>query len=72
MKKIGILFGQETTFPPSFVERVNSKNEKNIVAEYLKIDKVIQGEANGYDVIIHGCHGRTVTESFPLAVKSAP
>jgi hypothetical protein len=22
MKKIGILFGQETTFPPAFVERV--------------------------------------------------
>jgi hypothetical protein len=52
MKKIGILFGQETTFPPAFVERVNSKNEKNIVAEYVKIDKVVQGGANGYDVII--------------------
>ena len=52
MKKIGILFGQETTFPPAFVERVNSKNEKNIVAEYVKIDKVAQGEENGYDVII--------------------
>jgi hypothetical protein len=25
MKKIGILFGQEKTFPPAFVERVNSK-----------------------------------------------
>ena len=52
MKKIGILFGQETTFPPAFVERVNSKNEKNILAEYVKIDKVAQGEENGYDVII--------------------
>jgi hypothetical protein len=52
MKKIGILFGQETTFPPAFVERVNSKNEKGITAEYVKIDKVVQGEANGYDVII--------------------
>ena len=52
MKKIGILFGQETTFPPAFVERVNSKNEKGITAEYVKIDKVVQGEANSYDVII--------------------
>ena len=26
MKKIGILFGQERTFPQAFVERVNSKN----------------------------------------------
>jgi hypothetical protein len=52
MKKIGILFGQETTFPPAFVERVNSKSEKGITAEFVKIDKVVQGEASGYDVII--------------------
>lgn len=52
MKKIGILFGQETTFPPAFVERVNSKGEKDIVAEFLRVDKVIQGEPLGYDVII--------------------
>jgi len=52
MKKIGILFGQETTFPPAFVERVNSKNVKGITAEFVKIDKVVQGDASGYDVII--------------------
>ena len=52
MKKIGILFGQETTFPPAFIERVNLKNVKGITAEYVKIDKVAQGEASGYDVII--------------------
>jgi hypothetical protein len=52
MKKIGILFGQETTFPPAFVEKVNSKNEKGITAEFVKIDKVIQGDPSGYDVII--------------------
>jgi hypothetical protein len=52
MKKIGILFGQENTFPPAFVERVNSKDEKGITAEFVKIDKVVQGESSGYDVII--------------------
>ncbi len=52
MKKIGILFGQETTFPPAFIEKVNSKNIKGITAEFVKIDKVVQGEASGYDVII--------------------
>jgi len=52
MKKIGILFGQETTFPPAFVERVNSKNAEGISAGYVKIDKVIQAEPSGYDVII--------------------
>jgi hypothetical protein len=52
MKKIGILFGQETTFPPAFVERVNSKEIKGITAEFVKIDRVLQGEISGYDVII--------------------
>jgi hypothetical protein len=28
MKKIGILFGMEDTFPQAFIDRVNSKNEK--------------------------------------------
>jgi hypothetical protein len=52
MKKIGILFGQENTFPPAFVERVNSKKEEGIFAELLKVNKVVQGEASDYDVII--------------------
>ena len=52
MKKIGILYGQENTFPQAFVDRVNSKNEKGITAELVKIDKVIQAESQGYDVII--------------------
>lgn len=52
MKKIGILFGQENTFPPAFVERINSKKESGITAELLKLEKVVQGEPSGYDVII--------------------
>src|ERR1700737_3462732 len=53
MKKIGILFGQEHSFPPAFVERVNQKTSgKDIFAEFVKIDKVIQGEPCGYDVVI--------------------
>ena len=53
MKKIGILFGQEHSFPPAFVERVNQKTGgKEIVAEFVKIDKVLQGEPCGYDVVI--------------------
>ena len=51
MKKIGILFGQENTFPQAFVNRVNEKNVDGIVAEFVNIDKVIQGEYCGYDVI---------------------
>ncbi len=52
MKKIGILFGQENTFPSAFVERVNSKKEGGITAEFVNIKKVAQGEDSGYDVII--------------------
>ena len=52
MKKIGILFGKERSFPLAFVERINSKNIPNIVAEPVKIDKAMQGEPSGYAVII--------------------
>ncbi len=52
MKKIGILFGQENTFPQAFVDRVNSKKEEGITAEFVKIDKVMQAEPTEYAVII--------------------
>ncbi len=53
MKKIGILYGQEHSFPPAFVERVNQKTGgREIMAEPVRIDKVIQGEPTGYDVVI--------------------
>ena len=39
-------------FPKAFVDRVNSKNEKGISAELVKIGKVMQAEPQGYDVII--------------------
>lgn len=52
MKKIGILFGQERSFPKAFVERVNSKNIPNVTAEYTTVHKVIQGKATEYAVII--------------------
>jgi glutathione synthase/RimK-type ligase-like ATP-grasp enzyme len=52
MKKIGVLFGQERSFPMAFVESVNSKNIQGIIAEPVRIDKVVQGEASGYAVIV--------------------
>ena len=52
MKKIGILYGQENTFPPAFVERVNSKGEAGVSAEAVKVGKVMQAVPQGYDVII--------------------
>src|SRR5437867_3576174 len=52
MKKIGILFGQENTFPRAFVDRVNANNNPGITAEFVKTDKLIQGRREGYDVIV--------------------
>ena len=52
MKKIGILFGKERSFPYAFAERVNNKNIEGIVAEPVQIDKALQGEPSGYSVII--------------------
>src|SRR3954468_22532609 len=52
MKKIGILYGRERSFPEALVECINSKNEKDVVAEPVKIDKVVQGEPTPYAVII--------------------
>ena len=52
MKKIGILFGQEDTFPWAFIDRINSKNIEGIVAEKVTVDKVIQGELTEYAVIV--------------------
>lgn len=52
MKKIGILFGQENTFPPALVERINSKKEKGIIAELAKINKVEQAAPTEYAVLI--------------------
>ena len=52
MKKIGILFGMEDTYPWAFIDRVNSKNEKDIIAEAVSIDKVVQNKDGEYAVII--------------------
>lgn len=52
MKKIGILHGKERSFPEALVERINSKQVAGVTAESVSINKVIQGEASGYAVII--------------------
>lgn len=51
MKKIGVLFGKERSFPEAFINRVNSRNVPGIMAEAVRIDKVMQGEGSGYAVI---------------------
>ena len=52
MKKIGILFGQERSFPMAFIDRVNEKAKGGIIAEAVSIDKVVQNRATEYAVIV--------------------
>jgi glutathione synthase/RimK-type ligase-like ATP-grasp enzyme len=52
MKKIGILYGVEDTYPQAFIDRVNEKKVKGITAESVLIDKVIQNKPSEYAVII--------------------
>ena len=51
MKKIGILFGQERSFPTAFIEKINSKGVDGLIAEPVKIDMAAQGEPTGYAVV---------------------
>jgi glutathione synthase/RimK-type ligase-like ATP-grasp enzyme len=52
MKKIGILFGVENSFPSALVERINSRNPDGIRAEYVLTGAVNSAEACRYAVII--------------------
>jgi len=52
MKKIGILFGMERSFPEAFVERINKMGLKDIQAEPVMVDMVQQGVGDSYAVII--------------------
>ena len=52
MKKIGILFGQEDTFPWAVIDRINRKGVAGVTAEPVRLDKVVQGEPTDYAVVI--------------------
>lgn len=52
MKKVGILFGQERTFPAAFVERGRAKAPSDIQFEFIRWGEVQQGRLSEYDVIL--------------------
>jgi glutathione synthase/RimK-type ligase-like ATP-grasp enzyme len=52
MKKIGVLFGMENTFPAALVERINAMDAAGITAEFVRIGDVRMAEGCGYDVIV--------------------
>ena len=50
-KKIGLLVGREWSFPPAFIEEVNSR-KAGVTAEYVSLDITKMAEQSPYDVII--------------------
>ncbi len=52
MKKIGVLFGRENTFPGALVERINSMEVDGIRAEFVELGGLKMGEPSGYSVIV--------------------
>jgi len=52
MKKIGVLFGMESTFPPALVERINGADVPGITAEAVRIGHIALDTPSDYDVII--------------------
>jgi glutathione synthase/RimK-type ligase-like ATP-grasp enzyme len=51
IKKVGILFGMEDTYPWAFIDKVNELGKGEVIAEAVQIDKVQQGIDYGYSVI---------------------
>ena len=52
MKKIGIIFGMENTFPGAVVERINRMKAPDVAAEFVRIGGVKMADPSGYRVII--------------------
>ncbi|MFK8057381.1 MAG: hypothetical protein AB8F78_14750 [Saprospiraceae bacterium] len=52
MKKIGILFGQERTFPAAFVEHGRANAPSDVQFEFVRWGETQQGRLSEYDVIL--------------------
>lgn len=51
MKKIGLLFGMEQTFPPALVEEIN-RRDQGVAAEFVKVGGITLDTLFEYDVIL--------------------
>jgi hypothetical protein len=52
VKKIGVLFGMENTFPSALVDKINSMDLDGICAEFVQLGGVTMAEPCGYAVIV--------------------
>ncbi len=51
-ERIGLIHGEEETFPAAFLEEVNARRVRGLKAEVMKIGGVRLGQSLGYDVIV--------------------
>ncbi len=52
MKKIGVLFGMENSFPGALVEKINSMGAGDVNAEFVHVGGVEMAVPSGYEVIV--------------------
>jgi glutathione synthase/RimK-type ligase-like ATP-grasp enzyme len=52
MKKIGVLFGMENSFPGALVEHINARNIEGIQAEFVETGAVALDKPPAYSVIV--------------------
>ena len=52
MKKIGVLFGMENSFPGALVEHINARNIEGVTAEFVQTGAVSLDKPCGYAVIV--------------------
>ncbi|HKR27935.1 MAG TPA: hypothetical protein VJS11_10780, partial [Acidobacteriaceae bacterium] len=52
MKKIGIVFGMENTFPGALVDRINAMGIEGISAEFVEVGAVRLDRPSEYTVIV--------------------
>ncbi len=52
MRKIGVLYGMENTFPAALVDRINRQGIAGLSAEHIRIGAIKMAEPGGYRVII--------------------
>ena len=52
VKKIGIIFGMENTFPGALVEKINSMDVPGVRAEFVQIGGIKMAEPSGFSVIV--------------------
>ena len=52
MRKIGIIYGMETSFPPALVDRINGMRVEGVQAEHVHIGGIKMAEPSGYRVIV--------------------